>query len=94
MVTMFVTLIDGFPRIYFFTNFHFLNIFFSAIQWGFKKSPFPWRLAWSLAALVEEVQDISTQSGASFSHIPHQANDMADGLAREGVLWLIISFDV
>lgn len=90
MVTMFVTLIGSFPRIYFFTNFLFLNIFFPAIQWGFEKSPFPWRLA----ALLEEVQDISTQSGASFNHIPRQANDMADGLAREGVLRLIISFDV
>ena len=63
---------------------------FSAIQWGSGKSPLPWRLA----DLVQEVQDISTQLGASFIHIPHEANDMVDILAWKGVLWLNISFDV
>lgn len=31
--------------------------------------------------IVEEVQDISTQLGASFNRILREANDMADGLA-------------
>lgn len=63
---------------------------FSAIQWGSVKSPYPWRLV----DLVEEVQDISSQLGASFKHFLREANDMADGLAREGVLPLNIYFDV
>lgn len=43
---------------------------------------------------MEEVQDISSQLGASFKNFLHEANDMADRLAREGVLQLNISFDV
>ena len=39
---------------------------FSTIQWGFGKSSHPW----ILADLVEEVQDVSSQLGASFLHIP------------------------
>lgn len=35
----------------------------------------------SNGGIVEEVQDISTQFGASLNHIPQEANDMADGLA-------------
>ena len=33
--------------------------------------------------LVEEVQDISSQLGASFIHIPQKANVLADGLSWE-----------
>lgn len=62
---------------------------FSAIQWCLGKSPFPWRLA----DLVEEVQDILSQLRASFNHILCEANNMADGLAWEGVFWLHILFD-
>lgn len=41
-----------------------------------------------------EVQDISSQLNVTFNHLLG-ANDMADGLAREGgVFWLNISFDV
>lgn len=61
-----------------------------AIQWGLGKSP----LKWSLADLVKEVQDILSQLEASFNRILCEANDMVDGLAREGVLRLDISFDV
>lgn len=64
--------------------------YFSPIQWGSEKSSYPW----ILADLLEEVQDISSQLGASFLHINRGANDVADGLAREGVLRLQISFDV
>ena len=52
---------------------------FSAILWGFGKASHSWRLRnW-----VEEVQAISTQLGASFHHIPREANIIADSLARE-----------
>lgn len=54
---------------------------FSAIQWGSGKASHPW----GLANWVEEVQAISTKVGVSFDHIPREANNMADGLAREGV---------
>lgn len=40
-----------------------------------------------------EVQDISSQLNVTFNHLLG-ANDMADGLAREGVFRLNISFDV
>lgn len=63
---------------------------FSAIQWGFGKSPYPW----ILADLVLEVQDISSQLKASFLHINQGTNDVADRLAGEGVFRLHISFDV
>ena len=63
---------------------------FSSIQWGSGKAIHPWRLAdW-----VEEVQDISSLLGASFHHVLREANNMVDGLAREGVFRTSISLDV
>lgn len=67
-----------------------MEILFQQIQWGSTKSSYPW----FLADLEEEVQDISSQLGASFLHIYQGANDVAYGLAREGVLRLQISFDI
>eukprot|EP00268_Persea_americana_P030203 TRINITY_DN29242_c0_g1_i1.p1 TRINITY_DN29242_c0_g1~~TRINITY_DN29242_c0_g1_i1.p1 ORF type:complete len:115 (+),score=26.47 TRINITY_DN29242_c0_g1_i1:213-557(+) len=54
------------------------------------KSSYPW----SLVYLVEEVQDISSQLGATFHHTIREANDVADGLVREELLRLNISFHV
>lgn len=42
----------------------------------------------------EEVQDISNQLAASFHHILREANDMADGLAKEVVIRVSVSFYV
>lgn len=49
---------------------------------------------WRLADWVEEVKDISRQIEASFIHIHREANDLMDGLAREGVFHSSIYFDV
>lgn len=38
--------------------------------------------------------DISDQLGATFYHVLRELNDVADGLAKEGVFHLIISYDV
>ena len=63
---------------------------FSAIQWGFGKSSFPWRLAdW-----VEEIQDILRQLGAPFSHVLREAYAITNALAKEGGLRSSISLDV
>lgn len=40
------------------------------------------------------MHDISRQREASFNHIRTEANDMADGLVREGVFRSSISFYV
>ena len=60
------------------------------VQWGFGKASHPWRLT----DLVEEVQDIVKQLGASFHHVHREANVMPDALAKEGVLRSSILFDV
>ena len=63
---------------------------FSVIQWGSRKTSYPWRLAdW-----MEEVKDISFQLDVSFHHIFRKANEMAAGLAKVGVSLDSISFDV
>eukprot|EP00268_Persea_americana_P043744 TRINITY_DN4402_c0_g1_i2.p7 TRINITY_DN4402_c0_g1~~TRINITY_DN4402_c0_g1_i2.p7 ORF type:complete len:104 (+),score=30.42 TRINITY_DN4402_c0_g1_i2:3517-3828(+) len=58
----------------------------SAIQWGSGKASHPY--------LVEELQDIAKQLGASFHHVHREANVMADDLAKEGMLLSSILFDV
>lgn len=39
-----------------------------------------------------EIQDIFRQMGASFHHVLSEADVMADGLAKEGVLCSSITF--
>ena len=42
---------------------------------------------------MEEIIDISDQLGATFHHVLCEENYEVDGLAREGVHCLFISFD-
>lgn len=43
---------------------------------------------------MEEIIDISDQLVATFHHVVREANYEVDGLAREGVRCIFISFDV
>lgn len=53
---------------------------FSAIQWGQGKTQCLQRLAdW-----VEEVHQISKQPHCTFQYVLREANDVAEGLKREG----------
>lgn len=61
---------------------------FSAVQWGYGKSRYPWRLANS----VEEVHHISAQLNCCFHHILREANYIANHLAREGASSLLFLF--
>lgn len=63
-----------------------------AIQWGLGKVKCPWRLT----NRIEEVHMIVRRLQCSYNDVLRNGNDLADGLAREGVLscfcWALIFF--
>lgn len=62
---------------------------FSAIQWGLRKTSYPWKLAdW-----VKAAHDISSQLSASFRHILWEANDTPMVLLKRecfAILFLLV----
>ena len=63
---------------------------FSTIQWSLGNCSYPW----TLADMVEEVQDIVSQLDAALHHVLREANVSTDNPAKEGVLRSSLSFDV
>lgn len=55
---------------------------FSAIKWRLCQVKCPWRLA----DLVDEIIQITQPLQCMFHHVLREANDLADGFAKEGAL--------